>query len=134
MARKYNKKRGARRKKSTKRSGRKRQGGKRRSGKRSKGAFVNALKKLSSLRPPQRVEAMKMANNNFVRKFCQNVNSLRRARLSPSLRKRLQRKSKKLRKLVSPKTSVGSKRKMLTQRGGFLSLLLPIVLKAAFGI
>ena len=109
---------------------------KKRSKKRGKNAFATALQRLTNLRPPQRVQAMKVANDTFVRQFCQKVKSLRRARLPPSLRKRLSHNSKHLRKLVSPKTSVTSKRHMLTQqRGGFLlSILLPIILKKAFGI
>ena len=109
---------------------------KRASKKRGKNAFTNALRKLTSLQPPQRAQAMKVANNTFVRQFCQKVKSLRRARLPPSLQKRLTRNSKHLRKLVSSKTSIASKRNMLSQqRGGFLlSLLAPIILKKVFGV
>lgn len=141
MARKSNKKRGPRRRKSTNRRVGKRRVGKKRSVKRRGGkrrgngaSFSNAMRKLSSLRPPQRVQAMKLANDKFVRQFCQKVKGLQRARLSPSVQKQLRRKSKHLRKLVSPKTSVRTKRGMLTQRGGFLSALIPIIIKTALGI
>ena len=98
-----------------------------------KTAFANAVRKLSRLRAPQRVQAMKLANNNFVRQFCQNVNQLRRAHLPPHMEKKLQQSSTKLRKLVSRKTSLKSKRDMLAQRGGFLGFLLPILLKTVLG-
>lgn len=98
-----------------------------------KTAFANAVRKLSRLRAPQRVQAMKLANNNFVRQFCQNVNQLRHARLPPHVEKKLQQSSTKLRKLVSRKTSLKSKRDMLAQRGGFLGFLLPILLKTVLG-
>ena len=98
-----------------------------------KTAFANAVRKLSRLRAPQRVQAMKLANNNFVRQFCQNVNQLRHARLPPHMEKKLQQSSTKLRKLVSRKTSLKSKRDMLAQRGGFLGFLLPILLKTVLG-
>ena len=99
----------------------------------NKTAFANAVRKLSRLRAPQRVQAMKLANNNFVRQFCQNVNQLRHARLPPHVEKKLQQSSTKLRKLVSRKTSLKSKRDMLAQRGGFLGFLLPILLKTVLG-
>ena len=97
---------------------------------RTKASFVNAMRKLSRLRAPQRVQAVKLANNAFVREFCQNVKALRHARLSPQAQKRLRQSSTKLRKLVSGKTSIPAKRDMLTQRGGFLGLLAPLILKA----
>ena len=112
MARKFNKKRFVQRKK--KRVARK--GGKK--------SFVNALRKLSKLHPSQRVAAMKMANDKFVRQFCTKVKLLRRANLSPKVQRVVRSRAKSLRKLVSPKTSVKVKRRMLTQRGGFIGALL----------
>ena len=99
----------------------------------NKTAFANVVRKFSRLRTPLHVEAMKLANNNFVRQFCQNVNQLRHARLPPHMEKKLQQSSTKLRKLVSRKTSLKSKRDMLAQRGGFLGFLLPVLLKTVLG-
>ena len=112
-------------------SRRKKKSVKRRGGKRGNNAFKNALKKLSSLHPSQRTQAMKMANTKFVRQFCQKVKSLRTARISPAVQSKLRRKSKELRKLIAKKTSLRKKQDMLSQRGGgLLTILLPALISA----
>ena len=80
--------------------------------------FVTTLKKLSSLHPAQRVQAMKLANDKFIRDFCNNIKKLRHQPVPPNVQKQLHHQSKNLRKLVSAKTSLQTKRKMLCQRGG----------------
>ena len=96
--------------------------------------FANALRKLSSLRSSQRTQALKLANDSFIRQFCNNVKKLRKVPLSPSLQKRFRKQSKNLRKLVNAKTSVRVKRDMLTQRGGFLPFLIPLLTSVAGSI
>lgn len=133
MTQKNNTRRSHRRKGRAKRQVKSRRSRKQRGGKRYTGnaSFKTALRRLYSLRPVQRVEAMKMANTKFIRQFCHSVKKLRHARLSPALRKRLGRQSKRLKKLVSNTTSNNTKRKMLTQRGGgILALLLPTLISA----
>ena len=77
---------------------------------------------------------MKLANNKFLQQFCSNVKKLRHARVSSSHQKRMRRQSKNIRKLISAKTSYNTKRKMLSQRGGFLlPLLIPPLLSAGVG-
>ena len=72
----------------------------------------------------QRLQAMKVANNKFINDLSNQVKKLRRARISPKIRKRLSQQSKNLRKFTSRKTPVSAKRRMLTQqRGGILPLL-----------
>lgn len=85
--------------------------------------FLATFKRLRKLRPHHRRQAIGLANNRFIQQFVSQVKKLRRAKLRPSLRKRLARQSKMLRSLTNSKTSVKKKRKML-QRGGFLPLLL----------
>ena len=70
---------------------------------------------------------MRMANDNFVRKFCTHVKKLRHTKLHPSQHKVLAVNRAKLRKLANSKVSLKSKRKMLTQRGGFLPALIPLI-------
>ena len=87
--------------------------------------FNFALKRLKSLRPGQRRQAIEIANDKFIRHFIGKVKKLRRAcNLRPSIRARLKRNAQKLRQLTGKRGSLKSKRKMLTQRGGFLPLLL----------
>ena len=85
--------------------------------------FHIALTKLRKLNRAQQIQAMKMSNDAFIRQFSNHIKRLRHAPLSPAMKKRLQRQQKKLRKLVNARTSLQVKRKMLTQRGGFLPLL-----------
>ena len=92
---------------------------------RGKSSFRVVLQKVMKLRPAQRIEAMKIANNKFITDFSRQVKKLQRTRVSRKLQKRLSRHSKKLRKFTNSKTPVKAKRRMLTQqRGGFLPLLL----------
>lgn len=115
----------------------KRRTGKRRSGKKlrrnrkkrcaskKKGSsFKAVLNKIKKLRPSQRTQAMKLANNKFINDFTREVKKLKHARVSSKIKNRLRRQSKKLNKFISRKTSTANRRRMLTQRGGFLPLLL----------
>lgn len=90
-----------------------------------KDKFINLVRRLRQLKGPQRQQAMKMANNKFIRDLCARIKQLRKAKgLQPSLKRKLKRHSKALRKLANTKTAMKTKRKMLSQRGGFLPLLL----------
>lgn len=86
--------------------------------------FNVALSKLKRMKQAQQVQAVRMSNNAFIRQLSNHVKHLRYAPLSPALKKKLQRQKTKLRKLVNARTSTQVRRKMLTQRGGFLPLLL----------
>ena len=87
--------------------------------------FNSTLLRLKKLSPSQRRQAMEIANDKFIRDFTKEVKNLRRADgLRPTLKQKLRRHSKALRKLANNKTSIKAKRRMLSQRGGFLPLLL----------
>ena len=88
------------------------------------GKFNATLSRIRKLSPTQRRQAMTIANDKFIRQFLSNVKKLRKAKLHPSMTKKLKRHSRALRKLVSKKTSLKAKRKVLSQQGGFLPLLL----------
>ena len=89
------------------------------------GKFNAILKRLRKLNPYQRRSAIEVANDKFIRHFVTQVKKLKRATgLQPSLKTKLKRHTKALRKLTNQRTSMKSKRKMLSQRGGFLPLLL----------
>ena len=114
-------------KKSTKRVGRKtnveRKKTKKRVSKQSS-KFFAALSKLKRMKSVDQREALRQSNDAFIRQLCTHIKKLRHANLSPSLKKRVMRQKKNLRKLILPKTSIRMKRKMLAQRGGFVPLLL----------
>ena len=90
-----------------------------------KSSFRTVFKKVMKLRPAQRVQAMKIANNKFIKDLSSQVEKLQHARVSSNMQKRLKRQSKKLRKFTNSKTTLVTKRRMLAQqRGGFLPLLM----------
>ena len=118
VKKRFNRRHRRRRRRPTKRRQRKRV-------KQRGGKFYATLKRLKKLNPYQRRSAIEVANDKFIRHFAGQVKKLKRATgLQPSLRTKLKRHAKALRKLTNKKTSMKSKRKMLSQRGGFLPLLL----------
>ena len=87
--------------------------------------FNVTLERLKSLSPDHRRQAIEIANDKFIRHFISQVKKLRRAKnLRPAIKSRLRRNARKLRQLTGKRGSLKSKRKMLTQTGGFLPLLL----------
>ena len=89
--------------------------------------FQSALTRLRKLKPSHQSQAMSMANDGFVRKMCTHVKKLRYRKLSGNKSKALKRHAKSLRSLTNKRTSVAVKRRILSQRGGFLPLLLPML-------
>ena len=83
-----------------------------------KTSFLIALRRLKKLKPNDRIKAMSMANNSFIRQLCQHLKKLKRAKLSPSNRKQLQKHKKQLRLLTSSRTGLSKRRRILTQSGG----------------
>ena len=83
-----------------------------------------AIRKLKRMRPQHQREAMKLSNAAFIRSLTTHVNKVRNKSLPPALHKRVQNQRKQLQKFVRKNTSLSVKRKMLSQRGGFLPLLL----------
>ena len=100
---------------------------KRKTGRKKISKFDQALIRLRKLKRDQQSKAMSFANKSFINQFCNKVKKLRHKKISPKDAKVLRRNSLKLKKLVSKKTSFSKKRKMLSQRGGFLPALLPLL-------
>ena len=94
--------------------------------------FKAILLKLKKLKRPQQVQALRLANGSFIRKFCSHVQKLRHIKLSPAVLKNVKRHKKILRKLIHKKSSINVKRKILTQRGG--GFFLPILAAVAGSI
>ena len=94
---------------------------------RSNTKFRLALLQLKRLKPHHQCEAMKMANNGFIRQMCTHVKKLRRAKLNGKQIKSLKRHRNKLRTLANANVSLTRKRKLLSQRGGFLPFLIPLL-------
>ena len=86
--------------------------------------FSRAICQLKQMKANDQREAMSMANNAFIRQFCSNVKKLKHAKLTPKLEGKLRRHKAKLRMLANNKTGIKRKRKVLSQRGGILPLLM----------
>ena len=89
--------------------------------------FAKAIQSLKRMRPNQRVVAIRHANDKFIKDMISHVKKLRTRKLSPNVRKAMKRHSTKLRFLISPKVSLQRKRHTLSQKGGFLPMLLPLL-------
>jgi len=99
--------------------------------KKSVSKFTSALRRLKKLNAAQQSQAIKMANNAFIRQFCNQVRKLKHTKLSAKVRVKFRKHRKNIRKLLHKSTSMDSRRNMLSQKGGgFLKNLLtsiPIV-------
>ena len=89
--------------------------------------FRKALCVLKSMNASDRCKAIANANGNFIRKVSASMRKLRYRPISTKQRKRLRTYRKQLRKVANPKSSIASKRKVLSQKGGFLPALLPLL-------
>ena len=83
-----------------------------------------AFRKLRRMKPHHQREAIKMCNANFIRQLCTQVRKMRNKPLPPHIARRMKTQKKNLQKFIRVKTSTDTRRKMLSQRGGFLPLLL----------
>ena len=92
--------------------------------------LIAAFRKLKRMKHHQR-EAIKMCNANFIRQLCTQVKIMRNRPLPSNIARRMKTQKKNLQKFIRVKTNTDTRRKMLSQRGGFLPLLiaaLPAVL------
>lgn len=90
--------------------------------------FKLILSKLRKLKRPQQVQAIRLANDSFIREFCSHVKKLRYAKMPMVTANKLKRRSKALQILINKKSAIQRKRKILTQRGG--GIIAPLI--AAF--
>ena len=96
----------------------------------SSAKFRTALMRLRKLKPHHQCEAMKMANNGFIRQMCTHIKKLRHRKLSKKQVKGLKRHAAKLKTLANSKVSIAKKRRILSQRGGFLPVIAPLLMSA----
>lgn len=108
----------ARRRKSTKRHSKRMSGSK----------FKSIMKDLRSMNAADRVKNLKVANRKFIDEFSRHLMKLRKSKtVSPAVRKKMKRHANKLRLLVNRRTSVDKRRRILTQKGGILPFLIPLL-------
>ena len=92
--------------------------------------FRTALIRLKKLKPHHQCMAMKMANNGFIRQMCTHIKKLRYKKLKGKQAKAVKRHAQKLKTLADSKVSLRAKRRLLSQRGGFLSMIAPVLMSA----
>ena len=83
-----------------------------------------AFQKLKRMKPHHQREAIKMCNANFIQQLCTQVKKMRNKPLPSKIARRMKTQKKNLQKFIRVKTSTNTRRKMLSQRGGFLPLLI----------
>ena len=87
--------------------------------------FQRVLLRFKKLKAKQRRQVIEAANAKFIRDIIAEVKKLRRStNIRPILRRKLKQHAKVLRKLTNKNTSLKVQRDVLSQRGGFLPLLL----------
>ena len=92
--------------------------------------FAKTIQQLKKLPQRNRLQAIQLANDSFIREFCNHVKRLKHSSLTPKQHRFIRAHKAKLRKLVNTRTSVQAKRRLLSQKGGFLGLL-PLVASVA---
>lgn len=105
--------------------------GKFRKGKRKKATktskLSNAIQVLRRMTPSQRCSAIRNANDAFIQDIVSCVRRLRTKKLPPKFKKLIKRYAAKLRVINSTKVNLQRKRKVLSQKGGFIGPLLPML-------
>ena len=92
--------------------------------KRGKSHFAHAFLRLKKLSKGRQVQAIKMANDKFIRSLCVHVKKLKHVKLPAKTAASFRRQRKRLRSLTNSHVSIKKKRQILTQRGGFVATLL----------
>ena len=96
--------------------------------------FHEAIKRLHRMNPKRRNTVIAGSSNEFIRDFS---NAMQKIRKQPHLvaakhKKKLQRHKRKLRQLVNSRTPIHVKRRLITQKGGFIfsTILVPLIAAA----
>ena len=97
------------------------------SAKAKKSRFSKAISTLRGMRGHQRYNAIRYANDNFIRDLCSNINKLRYKKLTRKEEEIVRKYNAKLKVLCDRRKSIQKKRQMLSQKGGILPFILPLV-------
>lgn len=89
--------------------------------------FSKAIMALRKMKSSDRYNAIRFANDNFIRDLCSKINKLRRMKLSPQQQAIVKKYRSKLKVLCNRRTSIKKKRQTLSQKGGILPLVLPLL-------
>ena len=108
--------------------------GKRKAPMRVKRKFHEAIKRLHRMKPKSRNAAIAGSSNQFIRDFSNVMQKIRKhpQLVSAKHKNKLRRHKRKLRQIVNSRTPIHVKRRLLTQKGGFIisSILVPLIAAA----
>ena len=95
---------------------------------------MKALQRLKMLNSTDQHEALRMADNKFIRQLCAQVKKLKHVNLSPQEKKIVRKHKRAFRTLASPHTGMSKRRRILSQNGSgiFKSLLKMVPIVGAF--
>lgn len=99
----------------------------RRSTSRKNTKFSKAIMALRKMKSSDRYNAIRFANDNFIRDLCSKINKLRRMKLTPQQQAIVKKYRSKLKVLCNRQSSIKKKRQTLSQKGGFLPFLFPLI-------
>ena len=102
-----------RRKQSTRRSRKKR--------------FSNAISSLRKMKSNDRYQAIRYANDDFIRDLCSKIGQLKHKKLTPQQQRIVKKYRGKLKLLCNRSSSIKKKRQTLSQKGGILPFLFPLL-------
>ena len=100
--------------------------------KRKNSKFSKAISSLRKMRPNDRYDAIRHANDRFIRDLCSKIGKLKRKKLTEEERKFVKKHKSKLKVLCNRGNSIKKKRRMLSQKGGFIPFLAPLIAKSLF--
>lgn len=91
--------------------------------------FAKAIVTLRRMKPTKQRTAVIAASNEFIRDISGFLNKIRRSPhlVKASHRRILKKHQKKLQKLVHAKTPIATKRLILSQKGGIIPFLIPVI-------
>ena len=92
--------------------------------------FSKAIMALRKMKSSDRYNAIRFANDNFIRDLCSKINKLRRMKLSPQQQAIVKKYKSKLKVLCNRRSSIKKKRQTLSQKGDILPFLLPLIVPA----
>ena len=99
----------------------------RQSKKRKNNKFSKAISSLRKMKSNDRYDAIRYANDNFIRDICSQIKKLKHKKLTPQQQQIVKKYRSKLKVLCSRRSSIKKKRQTLSQKGGFLPFLLPMI-------
>lgn len=91
------------------------------------GRLSRAISSLRKMKSSDRYQAIRFANDSFIRDLCSKINQLKHKRLTPQQQQIVKKYRSKLKVLCNRRTSIKKKRQTLSQKGGILPFLLPLI-------